>query len=88
MWCEGFSCCGAQALEPVGLVAPWHVESLWTGIEPRYHALAGRFVTTGPPEKSYCPEASICTNENLFFSPVNLSCMNFIISPATKTQEG
>ena len=35
--CGGFSCCGAQALEPQasvagehGLVAPWHVESSWT----------------------------------------------------------
>ena len=32
-----------------GLVAPWHVGSSWTGIEPVSPALAGGFLTTGPP---------------------------------------
>ena len=35
-----------------GLVAPWHVESPQTGIEPMSPALAGGFLTTGPSGKS------------------------------------
>ena len=35
-----------------GLVAPRHVGSSQTGIEPMCSALAGRFLTTAPPEKS------------------------------------
>ena len=59
-YCGGFSCCGAQALVckgfsscstqaqlPFGL---WDLPRL--GIKPVSPALAGRFLTTGPPGKS------------------------------------
>ena len=55
----GFSSCGSWALEhrlssrgTRGLVAPWPVESSWTGIRPVSPALGSRFLTTGPPGKS------------------------------------
>ena len=66
--CGGFSCCGAQALGHVGsvvvgctgLVALWHVKFPRPGVEPMSPALAGGFLTTGPPGKS---------RENCFKSP-------------------
>ena len=36
----------------MGLVAPWHVGSSRTGLEPVSTALAGRLPTTAPPGKS------------------------------------
>ena len=36
----------------MGLVAPRHVSSSQTGLEPMSPALAGRFLTTAPPRKS------------------------------------
>ena len=30
----------------------------------------------------------MCRDKNLFFPPVNLSCVNFIIGSAARTQEG
>ena len=45
-----FSCCGAQASRCRGLVAPKHVGSSQTGIEPVFPALAGGFLTTGSRE--------------------------------------
>ena len=39
-------------MQCTGLVAPWHVGSSGTGIEPVSPALAGGFLTTGPPGKS------------------------------------
>ena len=57
--CSDFSCCGARALgsglgscgTPASL--PWGMYTLpRPGIEPVYPALAGRFLTTGPPGKS------------------------------------
>ena len=57
--CGGSSCCAAWALGAwaqqlwrTGLVAPRHVGSSRTGLEPMSPALAGRFLTTAPPEKS------------------------------------
>ena len=41
----------AQQSWPTGLVAPSHVESFWIRIEPMSPALAGRFLTAGPPGK-------------------------------------
>ena len=35
-----------------GLLDPWHMKSSQTGTEPMLPALAGRFLTTGPPGKS------------------------------------
>ena len=59
---EGFSRCGTWAQQlgsrvwaqyswHGGLVAPRHVGSSWTQIEPVSPALAGEFSTTSPPEK-------------------------------------
>ena len=45
--CEGFSSCGTQAQLPFGL---WDLPRL--GIKPVSPALAGGFLTTGPPGKS------------------------------------
>ena len=36
-----------------GLLALWHVASSWAQIEPIPRALAGGFLTTGPPGKSF-----------------------------------
>ena len=36
-----------------GLVAPWHVESSQLGIKPMFPALAGIFLTSGPPGESF-----------------------------------
>ena len=55
----GFSCCGAWALE-CGLsncgTWAWLPHGTWKlpgpGIEPMFPALAGRFLTMGPPGKS------------------------------------
>ena len=44
----GFSGCGIQALLPQGM---WDLPGL--KIETVPAALAGRFLTTGPPEKSH-----------------------------------
>ena len=44
---HGFSICGARALLPCSM---WDL--LGPGIEPVSSALAGRFLTTGPPAKS------------------------------------
>ena len=59
--CRGFSCCraqglgtGAQQLWHMGLVALLHVESSGPGIKPVFPALAGGFLTTGPPGKACC----------------------------------
>ena len=55
---HGLSSCSLRAVEHkcsscwMGLVAPWHVGSSWTGIEPMSPALAGGFLTTAPPGKS------------------------------------
>ena len=50
----GFSSCGTQAqqLWCTGLVAPRHVGSSHTRVEPVSPALAGGFLTTAPPGKS------------------------------------
>ena len=58
--CGGFSCCRAQAVGRVGLSSCGSQAellcSMWglpgPGIEPMSPALAGGFLTTGPPEKS------------------------------------
>ena len=57
--CGSFSCCGAWVLGclgssawHMGSVALWHMESFWTEIKPVSSALAGGFLTTGPPGKS------------------------------------
>ena len=43
-----------QQLPLSGLVAPWDLPGLpGPGIEPLFSALAGGFLTTGPPGKSY-----------------------------------
>ena len=42
----------AQQVWHLGLVVLWHVESLGQVFEPVSPALAGRFLTTGAPEKS------------------------------------
>ena len=50
-WRSGFSSCstGSQQLWCVGLVAPWHVGSVFgPGTERLSPALAERFLTTGP----------------------------------------
>ena len=60
--CGCFSCCGAQAQRHVGFSScgtrAWLPYGMWNlpgpGIEPVSPALAGRFLTTGPPGKS-CP---------------------------------
>ena len=58
--CGGFSCCRARALEPVGSAVVAHRLScpecsMWNlpgpGIEPMSPALAGGFITNGPPGK-------------------------------------
>ena len=36
----------------MGIVAPWHVESLRPEMEPLFPAMAGGFLSTGPPGKS------------------------------------
>ena len=67
--CVGFSCCGARALgvrtsavaahgltscgAGTYLFTPWHVESSGRGIKPLPPALAGGFLSTAPPEKSF-----------------------------------
>ena len=57
--CGGFSCWGAQALRTrasAAVACAWLLLSMWNlpgpGIEPMYPALAGAFLTTGPPVKS------------------------------------
>ena len=59
--CGGFSCCRARALQRAGFSTCGTLATLpcalWNlpgpGIEPMSPALAGRFLTTGPPGKSY-----------------------------------
>ena len=67
--CRDSSCGRARALEcpasvvpgmgsvivAQGLVAPWHVESSQLGIKPMFPALAGIFLTSGPPGESPPP---------------------------------
>ena len=50
----GFSRCSAwaQQLRHMGPVALWHAESSWTKDGTVSPALAGKFLTTGPPGKS------------------------------------
>ena len=57
--CGGISCCGSQVLGAqasvvvtLGLVAPRHWDLPGPGIKPVSLASAGRFLTTGSPEKS------------------------------------
>ena len=57
--CRGFSCCRAQSLGK-GSVVVAHGSNCSVaggdprpGIKPMFPALAGRFLTTGPPEKSH-----------------------------------
>ena len=47
--CVGFSSRWLLLLQGTGLVAPCHVESSWTRNWACVPALAGRFLTTGPP---------------------------------------
>ena len=58
--CSGFSCCGAQPLGYVGFSNCCGAQAslpcgMWDppgpGIEPVFHALQGRFLTTGLPMK-------------------------------------
>ena len=49
LWNSGSRVCGLQQLWHKGLVALQHVGSSWLGIEPMSLALAGGFLTTGPP---------------------------------------
>ena len=61
--CAGFSCCRAQALGvwasgvvTLGLSWPTAHGIFWgLGIEPMSSVLAGRFLTTGPPETFQAP---------------------------------
>uniref|UniRef100_A0AC11DS14 Uncharacterized protein n=1 Tax=Ovis aries TaxID=9940 RepID=A0AC11DS14_SHEEP len=47
--CSGFSCCGAQAVAE-GFAAQRHVGVSWIRGRVRCPALAGIFLTSGPPE--------------------------------------
>ena len=56
--CSGFSCYGAQSLEPAGFSSLVHRLSCMKylprpGIKPVSPALAGRFLSTAPPGKSH-----------------------------------
>ena len=48
----------AQQSWHTGLVALWYVEFSWTGMKPMYPTLAGRFLSTVPPGKSYLSKLS------------------------------
>ena len=50
--CSGFSCCGAQAVAE-GFPAQRHVGFSWIRGRVRCPALAGVFLTSGPPGKSF-----------------------------------
>ena len=76
---SGFSCCGAWALEPFGF-SSW---DRWAyllhgmcnlprpGTEPASPALAGRFLTTGPPGKSLCSDflSTIFSSRSFYLAP-------------------
>ena len=51
LWRAGFSSRWLLLLQSTGLVAPCHVESSWTRNWACVPALAGGFLTTGPPGK-------------------------------------
>ena len=50
--CGGFSCCGTMGSRCTSLAALHHIKSFRPGIKPVSSALAGGFLTTGPPRKS------------------------------------
>ena len=73
--CRSFSCCGVWPLEcrlsicGSGSAALQHVGASQSGIEPVSPALAGGFLTTGPPGKSHCSYFKFC----IFYIVLNTS---------------
>ena len=73
--CGGFSCCGAWAQLPCRI---WNLPR--PGTEPMSSALAGRFLTTGPPEKSMPQSSSLQNADNhITFRTSSLSILNEFI---------